>query len=67
MKSLSQLIATLEVEAGMIESHVSKLATMATVIRDEEQRLELLRLAQEEAREAQEIRNQVCLLRDRPR
>jgi hypothetical protein len=64
MKSLNQLIAILEVEAAMIESHVGKLATMATVTGDEEHRLELLRLADEEATEAQQIRHQVCLLRD---
>ena len=64
MKSLNQMIAILEVEAGMIESHVEKLAKMVTGSRDEEHRRELLRLAEEEGTRAQMLRHQVCLLQD---
>ena len=48
----------------MIESHVNKLTKMATLIQDEEQRGELLRLAEEEGARARKIRQQVVLLRD---
>jgi hypothetical protein len=62
MKSLNRMIAILEVEAGMVESHVNKLGQMANVIKDEEHRRELLRLADEEETRAQNIRHQICLL-----
>jgi predicted outer membrane protein len=64
MKSLNQIIAVLEVEAGMIESHVKKLAKLSTGIRDEEHRRELQQLAEEEETRAQKIRHHVLLLRD---
>jgi hypothetical protein len=64
VKALNQMVAILEVEAGMIESHVNKLAKMATLIQNEEHRRELLQLAEEEGTRAQKIRHQVLLLRD---
>jgi hypothetical protein len=61
---LERVIAALEVEAIMMESHAKRLSDVVPHLPDPEQQRELVKLAREEADRAEEIRRQVRLLRD---
>ena len=58
MRTLKQVIVTLEIEAGMIESHAEKLVRTASALTDEERKREILQLAEEETARAETIRRQ---------
>jgi hypothetical protein len=61
---LERVIAALEVEAAMIESHAKRLSNIAPHLADPEQHREIVALAQEEADRAEAIRRQIRLLQD---
>ena len=61
---LERVIAALEVEAAMIESHAKRLSNFAPHLADPEQHREIIGLAKEEADRAEAIRRQIRLLRD---
>ena len=63
-EKLERVIATLEVEAAMIESHAQRLLEMVPSLAGNEQRHEMLELAQEETERAEAIRRQILLLQD---
>ncbi len=63
-EKLERVIAALEVEATMIESHANKLSKIAPHLADPEQHREIMVLAKEEADRAEAIRRQIRLLRD---
>ena len=63
-EKLERVIATLEVEAAMMESHAKKLSNIAPHLADPEQHREMMALAREEADRAEAIRRQIRLLRD---
>jgi len=63
-EKLERVIAALEVEAAMIESHVQRLLEMVPSLAGNEQRHEMLELAQEEAERAEAIKRQIRLLQD---
>ena len=62
MNSLARMIATLQIEASMIESHATKLLSLAGGSPDQHSRSELLGLAEEESAKAEMIRHQARLL-----
>jgi hypothetical protein len=64
MQPVQRMIATLEIEASMIESHAEKLVSVASVTTDDEQKRELLQLSNEETLRADTIRRQIRLLQD---
>lgn len=64
MEKLERMLAALEVEAAMAESHGEKLLFTASSVEDPERQRELLQLAAEEKRSAEVIRLQIRLLRD---
>ncbi len=63
-EKLERVIATLEVEAAMIESHARRLLEMVPSLAVDEQRHEMLHLAQEETERAEAIKRQIRLLQD---
>ena len=63
-EKLERVIATLEVEAAMIESHAQRLLEMVPSLAGNEQRHEMLELAQEETERAEAIKRQIRLLQD---
>jgi hypothetical protein len=63
MQRLGRVIATLAVEARMIESHAQKLTRAASGL-DQEQQRQILQLAEEETMRAETPRQQICLLQD---
>ena len=63
-EKLERVIATLEVEAAMIESHAQRLLEMVPSLAGNEQRHEMLELAKEETERAEAIRRQILLLQD---
>ena len=63
-EKLERVIATLEVEAAMIESHAQRLLEMVPFLAGDEQRHETLQLAQEETERAEAIKRQIRLLQD---
>ena len=63
-EKLERVIATLEVEAAMIESHAERLLEMVPSLAGDEQRHEMLQLAQEETERAEAIKRQIRLLQD---
>jgi hypothetical protein len=64
MLHIERMIATLEVEAKMIESHSERLVSRASELTDLELHRELLELADEESIQAGMIRHQIRLLQD---
>jgi cell division protein FtsB len=63
-EKLKRVIAVLEVEAAMIESHAQRLLEMVPSLAGDEQRHEMLQLAKEETDTAEAIRRQIRLLQD---
>ena len=63
-EKLERVIATLEVEAAMIESHAQRHLEMVPSLAGNEQRHEMLELAQEETERAEAIKRQIRLLQD---
>ena len=63
-EKLERVIAALEVEAAMIESHAQRLLVMVPSLAGDEQRREMLQLAKEETERAEAIKRQICLLQD---
>ena len=63
-EKLERVIATLEVEAAMIESHAQRLLEMVPSLAVDEQQHEMLQLAQEETERAEAIKRQIRLLQD---
>jgi hypothetical protein len=63
-EKLRRVIAVLEVEAAMIESHAQRLLEMVPSLAGDEQRHEMLQLAKEETDTAEAIRRQIRLLQD---
>lgn len=63
-EELERVIAALEVEAAMIESHANRLFDMVPNLTDSEQQREMTTLSKEEADRAETIRRQIRLLRD---
>ena len=59
MEALVRMIATLQVEADMIESHAHKLINTASELTDSEEQHNLLLLADEEGERAANIRQQI--------
>jgi bacterioferritin (cytochrome b1) len=57
-------IAALEVELAMTEAHADKLSTALTRLTDSNQRDELTALVKEESDRAEQLRQQLRLLRD---
>jgi uncharacterized protein YigA (DUF484 family) len=65
-EKLERVIAALEVEAAMIGSHAQRLLEMVPSLADNEQRHEMMELAQEETERAEAIKRQIRLLQDHP-
>ncbi len=63
-EKLERVIAALEVEAAMMESHAQRLLEMVPSLASDEQRHEMLRLAKEETDRAEAIKRQIRLLQD---
>ncbi len=63
-EKLKRVIAALEVEAAMIESHAQRLLEMVPSLAGDEQRHEVLQLAKEETDTAEAIKRQIRLLQD---
>ena len=63
-EKLERVIAALEVEAAMIESHAQRLLAMVPSLAGDEQRQEMLQLAKEETDRAAAIKRQIRLLQD---
>ena len=63
-EKLERVIAALEIEAAMIESHAQRLLEMVPSLAGNEQRHEMLELAKEETERAEAIRRQILLLQD---
>jgi adenylylsulfate kinase-like enzyme len=63
-EKLERVITALEVEAEMIELHAQRLLEMVPSLAGDEQRHELLQLANEEADRAEAIKRQIRLLQD---
>ncbi len=61
-EKLKRVIAALEVEAAMIESHAQRLLEMVPSLAGAEQRHEVLQLAKEESDTAEVIKRQIRLL-----
>jgi hypothetical protein len=64
MQPFHRMIATLEAEAAMIESHAAELIARAYEFPECERRSQLLQLADEESTESAKIRHEIRLLRD---
>jgi hypothetical protein len=64
-EELERVIAALEVEAAMIESHAQRLLETVPSLAGDEQRRELRQLAKEETERAEAIKRQIRLLQDR--
>ena len=64
LDKVQRIVAALEVEAGMMESHAKELGLAAFRVADAKQREQLLQLSSDEAKSAEEIRKQVRVLRD---
>ena len=64
-EKLKRVVAALEVEAAMIESHAQRLLEMVPSLAGDEQRHEILQLAKEETDTAEAIKRQIRLLQDR--
>ena len=63
-EKIERVIAALEVEAAMMESHAQRLLEMVPSLAGDEQRHEMLRLAKEETDRAEAIKRQIRLLQD---
>ncbi len=63
-ENLAGVIAALEVEAAMIESHAQRLLEMMPSLVGDEQRHEMLQLANDETDRAEAIKRQIRLLQD---
>ena len=63
-EKLERVIAALEVEAAMIESHAQRLLEMVPSLAGDEQRHEMRQLAKEETDRAEAIKRQIRLLQD---
>jgi hypothetical protein len=63
-ENLERVIAALEVEAAMIESHAQRLLEMVPCLAGDEQRLEMRQLAKEETDRAEAIKRQIRVLQD---
>jgi len=63
-EKLKRVIAALEVEVAMIESHAQRLLEMVPSLAGDEQRHEVLQLAKEETDTAEAIKRQIRLLQD---
>ena len=63
-EKLELVITALEVEAEMIELHAQRLLEMVPSLAGDEQRKEMLQLAEEETDRAEAIRRQIRLLQD---
>ena len=63
-EKLTRVIAALEVEAAMIESHAQRLLELVPSLAGDEQRHEMLQLAKEETDTAEAIKRQIRLLQD---
>jgi hypothetical protein len=63
-EKLERVIAALEIEAAMIESHAQRLLEMVLSLAGDEQRREMLELAAEETERAEAIKRQIRLLQD---
>ncbi|HEY6770544.1 MAG TPA: hypothetical protein VI386_37850 [Candidatus Sulfotelmatobacter sp.] len=63
-EQLERVIAALEVEAAMIESHAQRLLKMVPSLAGNEQRHEMLQLAKEETERAEAIKRQIRVLQD---
>ena len=61
-EKLKRVIAALEVEVAMIESHAQRLLEMVPSLAGDEQRHEVLQLAKEETDTAEAIKRQIRLL-----
>ena len=63
-EKLERVIAALEVEAAMMESHAQRLLEMVPSLAGDEQRHEMMWLAKEESDRADAIKRQIRLLQD---
>jgi hypothetical protein len=63
-EKLERVIAALEVEAAMMESHAQRLLEMVPSLAGDKQRHEMLQLAKEETDRAEAIKRQIRLLQD---
>ena len=63
-EKLERVIAALEVEAAMMESHAQRVLEMVPSVAGGEQRHEMLQLAKEETDRAEAIKRQIRLLQD---
>jgi hypothetical protein len=63
-EELERVIAALEVEAVTIESHAQRLLEMMPSLAGDEQRHEMLQLANDETDRAEAIKRQIRLLQD---
>ena len=63
-EKLERVIAALEVEAAMMESHARRVLEMVPSLAGDEQRHEMLQLAKEETDRAEAIKRQIRLLQD---
>ena len=63
-ENLAGVIAALEVEPTMIESHARRLLEMVPSMAGDEQRHEMLQLAKDETDRAEAIKRQIRLLQD---
>jgi len=64
MKTTERIIAILNAEVGMIESHAYKLVEAAFAVMDEREQQALLQLADEETARAKSIRQHIVRLRN---
>lgn len=63
-EKVERVIAALEGEAAMMESHANRLFAMVTHLRDADKQREMTALSKEEADRAETIRRQIRLLQD---